>query len=108
VKAEVVPTSFEDADAIRRRVVEALTAFLHPLTGGPEKRGWAFGRDVYLSEVADAIESTEGVDHLKAAALAGSQGTEDRIRDAGRRVEVREVEGELVASGTHVITLSSV
>lgn len=115
VAAEVVPTSFGDADLVRRRIVQALTAFLHPLTGGPEKSGWAFGRDVFLSEIAALIEEAEGVDHVREATISGTADTEDRTltRDGkrlaevpegkGERVEVRE--GELVASGAHTITM---
>jgi len=107
VTAEVVPASFDEADLVRRRVMETLTAFLHPLTGGPEGKGWAFGRDVYLSEIVAAVEGTEGVDHLNSAMLAGHAGGEDRTRDAGRRVEVDEQKGELIASGAHTVTLAA-
>jgi hypothetical protein len=45
-------------------VEQALAGFLHPLTGGPEGVGWPFGRDVYLSDVAAALERTPGVDYV--------------------------------------------
>jgi hypothetical protein len=106
VTAEVAPGAETDVDAVRQRVADALTAFLHPLTGGPEGRGWAFGRDVYMSEVAEVIEGIEGVDHLVRATLTGRADGENRTRDGGRRVEVRDTAGELVASGVHTVTLA--
>jgi hypothetical protein len=108
VSAAFVPTSFDDVDLIRQRVADVLTAWLHPLTGGPEGRGWAFGRDVYLSEVAATLEAVAGVDHLTQLTLSGrDEAGADRTRDGGRRVEVADQAGELAASGTHSITLAT-
>jgi hypothetical protein len=106
VSAVVVPVSFDDADVIRQRVDDALTAWLHPLFGGPDSEGWDFGRGVFLSEVAAAIEAVEGVDHVARMSIAGRAGADDRTRDNGQRVEVHE-DGELVASGTHTILLGT-
>ena len=74
-------------DAVKRE----LARFLHPLTGGPEHRGWPFGRDVYASDLCAALESIEGVDYVQSAGLlvAGSpvgdrvMVPEDRIVVAG-------------------------
>jgi uncharacterized phage protein gp47/JayE len=105
VNAQVAPSVDDDVDAVRQRVADALTAFLHPLTGGPGGQGWDFGRDVYISEVAELIEGIDGVDHLVTATLQGFAGVDDRTRDAGKRVEIRADAGELVASGVHTVTL---
>ena len=107
VMAEVVPVSLDEADAVGGRVAERLSAYLHPLRGGPGGSGWPFGRDVYVSEIAAVIERTDGVDYLKGVALRGLAGGEDRTREEGQRVEVREEGGELVASGTHSITMAA-
>ncbi len=45
-------------------VTNALLQFFHPLSGGPDGKGWPPGRDVYRSEVYQVIESVEGVDHV--------------------------------------------
>jgi hypothetical protein len=39
----------------------ALRRFLHPLSGGPDRQGWAFGRRVYESDIYGLIESLPGV-----------------------------------------------
>ncbi|HKP29506.1 MAG TPA: hypothetical protein VJU15_08880, partial [Gemmatimonadales bacterium] len=69
----------------------ALARFLHPLTGGPEERGWPFGRDVYASDLCAALESLADLDHVDSMSLlvAGSPVgdhvavPEDRIVVAG-------------------------
>ncbi len=65
VSAVVVPRDVGEAGAVEAAVLTALARFLHPLTGGPEGRGWPFGRAVYLSDVAALLEGLAGVDHVE-------------------------------------------
>ena len=60
VVVEVRPVSLPQASAVRQAVLSALDTFLHPLTGGPDGQGWAFGRDVFLSELYAAFEAIPG------------------------------------------------
>jgi hypothetical protein len=64
VQAVVTPLNAAEAGVVRDAVIAALEKFLHPLTGGPEGTGWAFGRDVYLSDVAAVLEAVRGVDYV--------------------------------------------
>ncbi len=64
VVASIVPEDWDEAEPVRKRAVAAIDRFLHPLTGGPEGRGWVFGRDAYGSEVCRILEEVEGVDHV--------------------------------------------
>jgi predicted phage baseplate assembly protein len=63
IAATIAARAFGDAGAVEERVQIALESCLHPLTGGPEGRGWPFGRDVFLSDVAAVVENVEGVDY---------------------------------------------
>jgi hypothetical protein len=72
VEAKVHFTSVADAKIIEGRIIENLKRFFHPLTGGPEKEGWDFGRNVYISQVYDVIESTDGVDYVDGLTLNAS------------------------------------
>ena len=65
VSAEVVPRRMAEAKTVEKRVFDQLTAFLHPLSGGPDGNGWEFGRDIYLSEIAAVVQATEGVDRVR-------------------------------------------
>lgn len=64
VQAVVTPLNAGEAGVVRDAVIAAMEKFLHPLTGGPEGTGWAFGRDVYLSDVAAVLEAVRGVDYV--------------------------------------------
>jgi hypothetical protein len=50
-------------------VEQAMREFLHPLRGGPDKRGWPFGRPVYFSEMFQQLEGLPQVDHVETLAL---------------------------------------
>lgn len=69
VTAKVIPTSVILADAVNARIAAALDAFLHPLIGGPEGTGWAFGRIPHRSDLYAVIEAVGGVDHVHALTL---------------------------------------
>jgi len=50
---------------VQERAVKRLHQFFHPLEGGPEGKGWPFGRPVYLSEVYALLDQTPGVDYVQ-------------------------------------------
>jgi formylmethanofuran dehydrogenase subunit D len=64
VEASVQFTSIAEAKTIEKRILDNLQQFFHPLHGGPEKKGWDFGRNVYISEIYGLIENTDGVDYV--------------------------------------------
>jgi hypothetical protein len=72
--AQALPGS--DEGRVRDNVIAALDAFLDPLTGGPDGRGWPFGRDVYRSEILHVIDAAPGVDHVIALSLSDIPGEE--------------------------------
>ncbi len=72
VTARVVPLHPEKVDDVKFAITKRLNEFFHPLSGGPERKGWDLGRDIYLSEVYTEIEAVPGVDHVVDLMLAGS------------------------------------
>lgn len=52
-------------------VSRALAAFLDPLTGGPDRTGWPFGRDVHASEIYATLEQVPVVDFVDEVRLGG-------------------------------------
>jgi predicted phage baseplate assembly protein len=98
VEAALSPVDPGAAGEVLLRVREALAAFLHPLTGGPEGAGWPFGRDVYLSDVAALVEGVRGVDYVESLALSV-----DGVR-AGERLDVPG--DRLVVAGALALTLT--
>ncbi len=47
----------------------ALYRYLNPLVGGPEGKGWPFGRPVYPSDIVALLQQTPGVRYLGAVLL---------------------------------------
>jgi hypothetical protein len=69
VQAVVAPIDPAAGAPVLASVKSALAAFLHPLAGGPDGRGWPFGRDVFVSDVASLLESLDGVDYVETLTL---------------------------------------
>jgi hypothetical protein len=73
---------------------QALRAFFDPLTGGPERTGWPFGRAVYASEVSTVLEQVSLVDYVEDVQLATPAGA-DRVQTQ----TVQTAEGDRVVVG---------
>jgi hypothetical protein len=54
----------QEAD-VRKPIEDAVRAFLHPVTGGPEGKGWPFGRNVYVSEIYEILDRQRTVDYVR-------------------------------------------
>jgi hypothetical protein len=50
---------------------QALEAFFDPLSGGPDRMGWPFGRDVYASEVYAVLEQVQLVNYVEDVRVSG-------------------------------------
>jgi len=64
-------------DALAASVGAAVSGFLSPLTGGESSGGWEFGRPVFRSELYQAIESLDGVDHTARLLINGDEDIEE-------------------------------
>jgi hypothetical protein len=96
VRARVQVLRNADPDRVRDAVVGALRGMFDPLKGGPQQRGWPFGRDIYRSEVLAQIDAVTGVDHVTNCTLVAD----------GREVACGNLclpPTWLVASGNHEI-----
>lgn len=98
VAAAIAVTETDAAAAVRDSVIRALLRFLHPLTGGPRGRGWPFGRDVFVSDVAALLEGLPGVDYV------ASLGLDRDGEPAGEHVTVPD--DRMVVAGPLRITLT--
>jgi len=95
IEAVVAPTRPELAIVVARKARAALDDFLHPLTGGEDKRGYAFGRPVFLSEVHAVLERIEEVDYVALARFVASPAADAFTIGANR----------LASPGAHQITV---
>lgn len=98
VVAEVVLDDPERAAETEEALRARLDAYLHPLSGGADGRGWGFGEDVPLSGVAAVIERTPGVAYARNAQLLADGAVQ------GDRVNVEA--DRLPAAGRHLVKLT--
>jgi predicted phage baseplate assembly protein len=98
VEAVIVVKDSSTAGDVVASVRGALEEFLHPLSGGPDRKGWPFGRDVFVSDVAALLEASPGLDYVEALTLV----------EAGTPVgdRVRVPEDKLVVAGPITVRLS--
>jgi predicted phage baseplate assembly protein len=87
VEATVTPASLAEADAVGARVRAALERFLHPLTGGPQGQGWAFGRKPHRSDLFALVMAVDGVDTVPTLTVS----LEPDTSDADRRLALQRM-----------------
>lgn len=83
VSAELHLKLKADPSVVRQAAEQALTRFLHPITGGPENTGWPFGRTVYQSEIYQLLDGVAGVDFVENVLLQ-AQGPHRRTAEGVR------------------------
>lgn len=84
----------------RTLAVETLQRFLHPLVGGSDGKGWPFGRDVFVSEIYELLDTIPGVDYAKKTIDSATNKPLDEITIAGadsKRLKYNS-KGELIAA----------
>lgn len=54
----------------RAAAEQMLYRYLNPLTGGPDGRGWPFGRDLHVSEIYALLQRVPGVEFLEDVRLS--------------------------------------
>lgn len=59
LRAKAQPAT--DRGAIERAIKQAVTTYLHPFDGGPERMGWPFGRDIFYSEMLREVMAVPDV-----------------------------------------------
>lgn len=74
VNATIIPLEGFDDSLILRDVISALNSYLHPIIGGSDGQGWPIGREVYLSELYELLETAEGVKCIIRLSISGEPG----------------------------------
>lgn len=95
-------TPVAQEEAVGAQLEDALTKFMHPLRGGPEGKGWPFGRNVYVSEIYDILDRQRGVDYVKRTEVSAQGGGTQELPElttipaSSARMKLND-RGELVA-----------
>jgi hypothetical protein len=90
---------------IESDALAALYAFLSPLTGGPAKTGWPFGRPVQVGEVFAVLQSVRGVELVEDVRLFGADPVSGRRGSETSRLEVPA--NSLVFSYEHMVRVEA-
>lgn len=83
---------------VKKRIDNVLESFLDPLRGGVDKKGWPFGRPVYLSEIYQIIDKVEGVDYATGVTIKA-----EGYPQKGDAVKIPPI--ALVFSGKHEVEI---
>jgi hypothetical protein len=90
-----------DQAQVEQDALNRLYRFLNPLTGGPDGKGWPFGRDLFTSDVYQCLQGMPDVQFIRGVEMHKAQpGGEAQ----GKPVESLEVITHgVIASGIHEI-----
>lgn len=107
VSASLVSERGVSRSLLESAAVTAIEAYLHPLTGGDDDTGWAFGDLPCLSDLYALLERVEGVDHVADLALTftGDEGGAPLTVTAGDDDPSVAVDA-LVYSGDHDVSVT--
>jgi hypothetical protein len=86
-------------DQVRSQAVRALQKFFRPVADRPDKQVWPFGRNVYVSEIYEILDTLAGVDYVLKPVDPATKKPLDEITVAAidsHRLE-RDDQGGLVA-----------
>ena len=103
VAADLVTTGVGSVSTLEETAATEAAAFLHPLTGGDDGDGWAFGDAPCLSDLYGLFEAIDGVDHVSDLELE-FQGDDESVRVREGDTEPTLGTDALVYSGTHEVT----
>jgi predicted phage baseplate assembly protein len=73
---------------LQEEALEALYAYLHPVTGGLGGRGWPFGRSVQIGEVYGALQGLRGTEAVEDVRLFGADPVTGQRGGATQRLEL--------------------
>jgi hypothetical protein len=68
--------------------LEALYSYFNPVTGGPDGRGWDFGRPVHAGEVFSVLQGLRGTELVEEAKLYAADPTSGERGKAVERIEL--------------------
>ncbi|HJY82948.1 MAG TPA: hypothetical protein VKK81_17925, partial [Candidatus Binatia bacterium] len=69
VEAVVVAANPAAGATIVTQCEQALGRYLHPLTGGPDGRGWEFGQLPYESDLYALLELIRGLEYVRSLSI---------------------------------------
>ncbi|MCU0520142.1 MAG: putative baseplate assembly protein [Anaerolineae bacterium] len=91
-----VPQAEVEAEALRR-----LYRFLNPLTGGPDGKGWPFGRALFVSDVYQCLQGMPNVQFVRGVRMFAARPGGSAQGEPAESIDV--IAHGVIASGAHEI-----
>jgi predicted phage baseplate assembly protein len=104
VAARIIPQPGRPPTYVHERVLDALYAYVDPLTGGLDGKGWPFDRDLNVATVRQLVEAVEGVERADDVLLFEYDLRNDK-RVGGAKDVVRLEEHALFVSAKHQVVI---
>jgi predicted phage baseplate assembly protein len=60
---------YYSTEDVRKAIEDRLFAFLNPITGGQDGKGWPFGRDLFIADIMAVLLTVPGVDFVRIVKL---------------------------------------
>jgi len=99
VRARIMIKAGSDPQQVAANVERNLYRYINPVHGGPDGKGWPFGRSLSLSEIYAVIQGADNVDFIEEVKLFP-------IKDGERQEAVTRISipaGSLICSHKHEI-----
>lgn len=106
VESRIVSTTVDALARIEKNAFSRLREFLHPLTGGHEKKGWDFGRMPCLSDFFELLEKIPEVSHVETLLARIRTDGEELVITPEMPSEVETPPYTLIYSGEHKIIVT--
>jgi predicted phage baseplate assembly protein len=103
VEATVRPAAGANANRLKADAERALYEYFHPITGGPERTGWPFGRPVTIGEIYSVLQRVPGAEVVDTVNLFGTNAETGEGKEATQRLELKP--NVLVFSVGHAVTV---
>jgi len=107
VTATIVAVSFDSVPLLEREAARRIKAYLHPLTGGIDGRGWPFGTLPALSDFYALLEGLPYADHVERLSMTLRDEGSGRTLDISPEhpADVRALPQSLVCAGEPAIAI---
>ncbi len=96
------PASTENV--VKEATLKQLYRFLNPITGGPDGKGWPFGRDLFVADVYQCLQEVPGIHFIRQVELFVPGGDREPVGDpVGPDQPVAVDDHSVVASAIHEV-----
>lgn len=106
VEATIASTTVDAVARIEKNAFSRLREFLHPLTGGHERKGWDFGRMPCLSDFFELLEKIPEVSHVETLLVRIRTDGEELVITPERSTDVEMPPYTLIYSGEHNVIVT--